>query len=237
MVLAPTKERLLMNRLQLAQQLRRDCGISGSDSTTINATGEWADVVNWIDRAWQDIQMDRPNWLWMRETASFVTIAEQAEYPIDAAPLSLTNFASWVPGSFRIYKDTIGNETILAEWDSYDQFRNVYLIGTNRTSYGYPSSIVVSPTKSLILASPPNDASYTVSGDYHKLPTVLSVDADEPNMPARFHMLVVYRAMKFSGYKESASELLALSKEERIRLTNLLEIDQLPKITCSGSFI
>lgn len=226
-----------MNRLQLAQQLRRDCGISGSDTTTVNASGEWSDVVNWIDRAWQDIQMDRPNWLWMRQTVSFSTIAEQAEYQIDAAPLSLTNFASWVPKSFRIYKGTIANETRLSEWDSYEEFRDTYLIGTNRTSYGYPSSIVVSPTKSLILASPPNDDSYTVSGDYYKLPTVLAADADEPDMPARFHMLIVYRAMKFAGFKETADELIALAREEGSRLTRLLEMDQLPPITRSGSLI
>lgn len=226
-----------MNRLQLAQQLRRDCGISGSDTTTVGASGEWSDVVNWIDRAWQDIQMDRPNWLWMRETASFTTVAEQAEYSYDAAPLSLINFASWVPRSFRIYKDTVGNETRLAEWDNYEQFRDTYLIGTNRTSYGYPSSIVVSPSKSLILALPPDDTSYTVSGDYYKLPTVMALDTDEPDMPARFHMLIVYMAMEFAGYKESASELIALSQKQRTRMMTLLEMDQLPPITRAGSFI
>lgn len=226
-----------MNRLQLAQQLRRDCGISGSETTTANATGEWSNVINWIDRAWQDIQIDRPNWLWMRATASFTTVAQQAEYPYASAPLSLTNFAQWVPRSFRIYKTSISNEMILDEWASYEQFRDTYLIGTQRTSYGYPSSIVVSPTKSLILALPPDDTSYTVSGDYYKLPTVLSDDSDEPDMPSRFHMLIVYRAMELAGFKESASEMIAVAQKNIVRMTRLLEDDQLPRITRSGSFI
>ncbi len=226
-----------MNRLQLAQQLRRDCGISGSETTTVDASGEWSDVVNWIDRAWEDIQLDRPNWLWMRTTASFSTVAEQAEYPYASAPLSLTDFARWVPRSFRIYKTSIGNEMILDEWESYERFRDTYLIGSQRTSYGYPSSIVVSPTKSLILALPPDDTSYTISGDYYKVPTMLSADTDEPDMPPRFHMLIVYRAMEFAGFKESANELITLAQKNIIRMTRLLEDDQLPTVTRAGSLI
>lgn len=226
-----------MNRLQLAQQLRRDCGISGSETTTVDASGEWSDVVNWIDRAWEDIQLDRPNWLWMRTTASFSTVAEQAEYPYASAPLSLTDFARWVPRSFRIYKTSIGNEMILDEWESYERFRDTYIIGSQRTSYGYPSSIVVSPTKSLILALPPDDTSYTISGDYYKVPTVLSDDTDEPDMPSRFHMLIVYRAMEFAGFKESANELITLAQKNIVRMTRLLEDDQLPTVTRAGSLI
>lgn len=226
-----------MNRLELAQQLRRDSGISGEESTTIGATsGEWSDVVNWVDRAWRDIQNEHTNWQWMRATASFSTIAGQAEYPYASAPLSLSNFASWLPGTFRIYKNTIDNELILQQLD-YRHFRDIYILGTTRATYGYPSAITVSPTKSLILALPPEDTSYTVLGDYQKTPTAMSLDTDSPDMPERFHMAIVYRGMMFAGFKESASELIQLGVTEYKKLIESLEFDQLPNVTIDRSFL
>jgi hypothetical protein len=226
-----------MNRLELAQQLRRDCGISGNETTTINASGEWGDVVNWVDRAWRDIQLRHPDWLWMRRSFSFATVAQQSEYAPGSAPLSLADFASWVPNSFRIYKDSIANETRLNHWFSYENFRNRYLIGSLRTSYSQPTEIVISPNRSLILALPPNDASYTVSGDYQKIPTVMTLDTDTPDMPERFHMAIIYRAMFFAGVKESAGELIEAGNLEYRRLLDRLELDQLPPITTNRSFL
>lgn len=220
-----------MTRLELALQLRRDCGISGSETTTTADTGEWADVVGWIDRAWRDIQVAHTDWLWMRESSSFVTVAEQAEYPYDAAPLSLTNFAKWVPDTFRIYKDAIANEIWLNQYKDYDQFRDTYLRGSLRTSYAQPTSIVISPSKSLILALPPNDTSYTVTGDYQKGPQVLTADSDVPEMPTRFHDAIIFKAMVYAGVRESAAELIDLGREEFKALMIKLEIDQLPPLT------
>lgn len=220
-----------MNRLELAQQLRSDCGISGSDATTIGARGEWLDVVSWIDRALRDIELQHnSDWLWMRKSASFVTVAEQAEYPYDSAPLSLTNFGRWINDTFRIYKTSISNEIRLNQWKDYDQFRDAWLISTLRTSYAQPSEIVISPSKSLILALTPNDTSYTVTGDYQRKPQVLALDDDTPEMPERYHMAIVYRAMMFAAIKESAAELYDFGKEEYRRLQAQMEIDQLPRL-------
>lgn len=219
-----------MNRLELAQQLRRDCGISGSETTTINASGEWGDVVNWIDRAWNDIQIAHDDWMWMRKSFSFSTIAQQAIYAPAGAPLSLSDFGSWMPGTFRIYRDSIQSEIPLNFWHSYDQFRDTYLIGSLRSSYGQPTEVCAGPDKSLILALPPDSTNYTILGDYIKSPTILTLDASIPDMPARFHMLIVYEAMKYAGYKEGANELLMMHSSEKNRLLTLLEIDQLPKM-------
>lgn len=226
-----------MDRLELAQELRRECGISGSEATTVDASGEWSDVINWIDKAWLAIQNERPDWLWMRKTASFTTVAQQAEYPYASAPLSLTDFAEWVDGTFRIYKTTIADETWLNQWLSYDQFRDAYLYGTLRASYSQPTEIVVSPTKSLILALPPDDTSYTVSGDYRKAPAAMTGDSGVPDMPERFHMLIVFRAMMYFGAKESAAETYDHGQKEYKILRAQLMRDQLPQIVSTGKFV
>lgn len=217
-----------MNLLELSTELREMCGISGTETTTVGAAGEWLVVVNAINRAWETIQQEQTRWLWMRGTVSFSTVANQGEYAVTAAPLSLTDFANWDVSTFRIYDGSVTNEQWLF-FKEYRFFRDYWLFGATRTAYAKPTEFTVSPTKSLIFGAPPDDV-YTVTGDYYKTPSTLSGDADEPEMPERFHRLIVYDAMKFIGMKEGAIEHVGYSKEEGQRLRSMLEIDQLPEL-------
>ncbi len=217
-----------MNRLSIAQFVRRKCGISGSETTTVNATGEWSDVVSAVDEAYEDIQNARPDWLFLRTAFSFVTVAQQAEYAYDAAPLSLTDFGRWVDDCFRVYKDSIDNEQWLTQWRNYDNFRDVFMLGTQRTQYGQPVNITISPSKSLILSLAPDDTSYTIGGYYYKTPDVMSVDADIPILPLRFHKLIAYKAIQLLAVNESAAELYEWGNLKSVEMTAMLESDQLP---------
>ena len=154
-----------MNYIELAQRAVMEAGASGRNSTVANANGEWLRFVTWVNQAWLDIQNEHADWLWMRKTTSFQTIANQAEYPVTAAPISLTDFASWINDSFRIYRTSIQSELFLNQVE-YGMFRDMWLYGSLRTSYGQPTNITVSPSKSLILALPPDSTDYTVTGDY-----------------------------------------------------------------------
>lgn len=228
-----------MNFLQLAQRAVLESGTSGvtSSTTVISPTGEWKRFVTWVNQAWQDIQEEQEeNWLWMRGSVSFATVAEQAEYTTTAAPLSLTDFASWRTNNFRIYKTSISNEIPLSYLDYY-YFRDQYIIGTTRTSYTQPSVITVSPTKSLILALPPDDTSYTVTGDYQKTPTTLSLDADTPEMPTRFHMMIVWKTLMHYGGYESSPEAYSRGEKEYDKLMSKLMLDQLPKLRVRRGFL
>lgn len=217
-----------MNLLQMATELREMCGISGSETTTVSATGEWLVLINAINRAWDAIQRSRPNWLWMRGTVSFSTVAQQGEYAYSAAPLSLTDFAQWDTNTFRIYDGSVSNEQWLF-YQEYRYFRDYWLFGATRTAYSKPTEFTVSPTKSLILGAAPN-AVYTVTGDYYKAPSSLSGDSGEPGMPSRFHRLIIYEAMKFAGRRESAIEIIEEARIESSRMMAELEIDQLPRL-------
>ena len=217
-----------MNRLSIAQFVRRKCGISGSETTTVGATGEWSDVVSAVDEAYEDIQNERPDWLFLRTAFSFVTVAEQAEYAYASAPLSLADFGRWVDDCFRIYKTSISNEQWLTQWRNYDAFRDTFLLGSQRTQYGQPANITISPSKSLILALAPDDTSYTISGYYYKTPDVMDADADIPIIPARFHKLIAYNAIQLLAVNESAAELFEWGKIRSERMNAMLESDQLP---------
>jgi hypothetical protein len=91
-----------MNFLSLANALRQECGISASDLTTVTGqTGEAKRCVDWINRAWMDLQAMRQDWLWMRSTASFPAVAGQAFYT--PAQAGVTDFGLWTRTTFRNY--------------------------------------------------------------------------------------------------------------------------------------
>lgn len=229
-----------MNLLQLVNRTVMESGVTGtsfSNTTVQGATGELLRFTTWVNQAWQDLQNEHDgNWNWMRSDFSFNTIAQQAEYPYASALLSLTNFASWDKDTFRIYKTSIGNETYLSHLE-YRNFRDQFLIGSLRTSYSYPSRFTISPTQSIILALPPDDTSYVISGQYQTVPSTLSVDADTPEMPTRFHMLIVWGALIAGGWYENAPEMLARGTKEYKKLKAGLEHNQLPAIAINRGFL
>lgn len=221
--------------LQLCQRLRKEVGASGSDSTVVSASGEWGRLCSWIATAWEEIQQEEATWEWMRTTKSFNTVAEQSTYPVADAPLSLTDFAYWRSDSFRLYKDDIGDEQFL-DHVPYNWFRDTYLLGSDTTTYSRPTVISITPSKALIFALPPNDV-YTVTGEYYKTPTALSLDADEPDMPERFHLAIVYRAMIHYGFYESAQEVIARGERFYREYLERIRFDQLPSIQTYREFV
>lgn len=224
-----------MNYLQLAQRAVQEGGASGRGTVISGATGEWLRFVTWVNQAWEDIQNEHAGaWLWMRETKSFPTVAEKGEYTL--TDLAITDFAFWHQNSFRIYQNDVGNETYLP-YLPYEQFRDIYLIANGPTTYSMPSVMTVSPSKSVILALPPNDTSYVVTGDYQSTPVKLKLAGDTPAMPERFHMAIVWKALMYYGSYESYPEKYGTAEREYKRIKNLLEINQLPEVTINRSFL
>lgn len=224
-----------MNYLQLCMRLRQEVGASGNDATVAGAKGEWKRLCDWIATAWEDIQEEERSWEFMRKEKAFTTVANQAEYAPDGPELALTDFSHWKNRSFRLYQNTVGDERFLAQLE-YNQFRDQWLFGNNRVTPGVPIAITIAPTRALILAQPPLDA-YTVITEYYALPAKLVDDNDTPSMPERYHMAIVYRAMRHYGMYEAAEEVIARADQEYRRVYERLQWDQLPDVTIAGSFI
>lgn len=228
-----------MNRLQLAQRLRQECGVSGTGpATTINQVGEMKRLVDWIDQAWLEIQEKRPNWNWMTESFSFNTTASQYEYTATEAGISAT-FANWRSGddSLRSYLASagVGSEVHMYEM-GYRQFRDFYLFSSRTYSLGQPINFAVSPKKTLLLG--PNPALvYTIRGEYYTLPVAMASDTDSPSMPDRFHMLIVYKAMIYYGMFEAAPEVVQRGTDGFNAMIKRLEEDQLFDIELGGPLV
>jgi hypothetical protein len=218
-----------MNLLQLVNQARVECGVSGPSLTTVqNLTGESARIASWVQQAWIDIQTSKEDWLFLRNTFSFNTTAQVWEYSATAA--GLTDFGNWKRDSFRCSTvgSNHGDEQLMnyMEWTTY---RNLYQYANMRQTYARPVVVSIMPNKDLAFGAIPNQA-YLIDGEYYTQPVSLSADTDVPGIPARFQMIIVYRAMMYYAGFESAPEVLSRGDFEYRRLYSRMEIDQLPTI-------
>lgn len=190
-----------MTLLELCVRVMERCSITGTMVTTVNQTGEFLRVINWVNEAWRDIQLAQSNWDWMLDDFSFQTVAGQQAY----TPLAIgaAEFSKWRRDTFRIYLTATGvaDDTFLSE-SAYREFRDLYMFGVQAQSK--PSTFAVKPNGQSILLGQTPDAIYTVYGEYQRRATLLSGDVDEPDMEEEYHMLVVHGArMKYAAFENS----------------------------------
>ncbi len=218
-----------MNLLQLTNQTRVECGVSGPTLSSVqNLTGESARILAWVQQAWIDVQTSKEDWLFLRETFEFNTVASQWEYT--AANAGLTDFGNWKRDSFRASSvNNLYRDEQLLNYMDWTTYRNLYRYANMRNTLARPVVVSITPNKDLAFGSTP-DQIYTINGEYYTQPVSLTADTDIPGIPARFHMIIVYRAMMYYAGYESAPEVLSRGEFEYRRLYSRMEIDQLPTI-------
>lgn len=217
-----------MTFLELCQNLRREAGISGSGPSNVTGqTGEMDRIVNWIKQAWNEIQMLRKNWMWMRGDFTFNTTDGDDEYtPADVGIAS--RFGCWAYETLRIYPTSSGpaGEIELPFLD-YVSFLKIYHTGSRPE--GMPVCYTIGNDLNILLGPVP-DRQYTITGEYWKATQSLAANTDTPEMPADYHMLIVFRALEKYGLYESAGEVIARAKQEQRFYKRTLETNQLPKM-------
>jgi hypothetical protein len=222
-----------MNFVQLVENLRVECGVSGSPLVTVQTvSGEMLRLRNWIADAWNEIQVSRQEWKFLRAQFSFNTQANKQQYTL--ADLSLTNLDMWKQNSFWIYDPAIGiADQMPFNPLPWDDFREMYIRGSQTPQK--PQRFALATDDSIWLGPLPDNV-YTISGEYWTDPVQLSADLDTPSMPVQFHKLVVYEAMKkFAGY-DAATEVYQRAVNEGSHMRTMLEIKQLPPVTIDGGF-
>ena len=208
-----------MNYLELVQRLSLECGASGTITTLVDAAGQTLRLKTWIDQAWSEIQTKHDDWTWMRSSrllsagVSFTTVAADYDYPLGTGSgtvgVTAANFGKWDPYSFRLYTTSVGiNDEVPLELITYDQWRNGYMMGAQRSVTTRPTLVAIGPDETVVVAPPPT-VGYTITADYYVAPTSMSANDDTPDgLPVPFHMLIVYLAMTYYASYEAAPEVL-----------------------------
>ena len=224
--------------LQLCQDACRECGIAQGEKSLFSVEGNSGEVhriVNWIKQSWTDIQNRHDNWRWMRAGFTLRTAIGEDMYRYDDAVDDetgdvVTLFAHWwvndpddPPKAYRVSAGK-GTETwlIYADWRA---FKRIYRIGVQND--GQPAHITVDPQNRLVLGPRPNDE-YVVSGEYQRSAQKLSEDNNTPDMPERFHDLIVWLTVVQYAEYEAANELYQKGLRRSRLMMRQLENDQLP---------
>lgn len=224
--------------LQLFQDAKRECRITGAAPTSVTGNAGVLDrLSNWIVDSYIEIQ-NRCDWRWLRHTFTCTVSASDKTYSYgdctDSETAStITRFSRWWLNDNldppKIYKTASGtNGEYWLSWTPWEHYKTIYEVGTGRTSKGPPAHVTFDNLNRINLGPVFPDDDYTLTGDYQLSPQILSLDADEPEMPMQYHMLIVYMAMQKYGYMEGAQEVLMRGQAEGNRIMRQLEINQKP---------
>lgn len=229
-----------MNFLQLCQAVARESGtISGSNqpASVVGQSGRLLKIVNWTADAWKLIQNHRNSWRWMRKEFTGTTTAGAGRYT--AASWNITDFARWITDAqcsdympVSIYKQDSGvaDEGVIAEIP-WGLWRDKY--GRGQQFNRRPTEYAISPAEEFCLGSIPDDT-YVVRGEYYQRPQILANNEDVPNCPARFHDVIVWRAVLLLSEHDEAPFPVAAARMKYDELMEDLERDQLPRIIVGG---
>jgi hypothetical protein len=223
--------------LDLVLTFCEDTGVPIIGLTTVsNQIGELKRMVNWISRAWLHIQGVHDDWRFMRKSATWLSIAGQSSYDLEACNLDPGLHRKWFPETGRVYRTTVGknSEQYLVERD-YESFRNLWLFGPNRVVTYIPLELAIGPDESVLLGPAPI-AGLTVTLDFYRSAEVLVQDADIPSLPSGHDpMIIIHKAKMYYGAYWGAREVYASGDAEYRTLLRRLTNDQRPTPRLAGA--
>lgn len=212
-----------MNLLQMAQRLHRESGRSGNGPTTLTgATKEHQRLADWLNDAWAELQERPIDWAWMRKRLTAGTLTT-GRWRYVGADLGLSDFGRWRPASpgyapLAFLPSEPANKRRL-HWMPLDRFRAGYIDAD--TQAGPPLDWSIDDDGALLIG-PQSDQSYSLVAEYLRATTTLTNDADEPNLPAQHHMLLVWRALVEVAKFDNAADVLARASSNFGRAENTL---------------
>lgn len=201
-----------MNFLELCQRLVRETGIADTGpSTVVGQTGDMQRVVDWVNDAWLMIQSMRKNWRWMWSTGS--------------STLTAGTYEVTLPATVERIKRVSTGQTYLQEL-TWNQMADAY----REVQDGAPSAWAIRPDGVLVFNAKP-ETTETVTYEYYEVPISMAANIDTPGMPERYHLLIVYAALKDYAQFDVAPELEKKALIAYEMMLADLERDQLPAMT------
>jgi len=207
-----------MNRLTLAQALKREARVGGSGpTTTIGQTGEYGDLVRWIDEAWALIS-GQIMWgfLWEQATITILNGTNVPAVQTVAAHRYIQETARFVVGAAPLQ---------YYPWAMFDQRNPVSLMQP-----GIPLAWSVRPDRQFVVSSLVT-ADTAIEVQRYKNPIVMTADADIPALDPEHHMMIVWRALMLYAGNDEAGSLYKFAKLNYDERHEILGLVDLPDIT------
>lgn len=223
--------------LQLCQRLRQEGGGSGTGpATVVDQLGDMKRFVDWVSDSYKEIQMAKRNWRWLWDEVAIPVTAGQREYTlvqIAALVPTFLRFAHWKKNGFKYYvtSEGVAGERKLNERLFEAAYESEW--GTPPSAVR-PTTVTVMPNGALRLSHTPTEDG-VLTANFYRTPQILAVDADEPEMPEHFHMLIVWHALADHGIVEAASDIYERALIHKGKMFAELMNDQLESVDLYSS--
>lgn len=223
-----------MNLLQLAQRLHRESGRSGNGPTTITgATKDHARLFDWVADAWRELQSRPIDWRWMR--ASLDGPAALAQTAYTGTDLGVSDMGRWRVAScdytVKAYLATAPTQVWRLMWLELDEFKRRF--EDQAPSAGQPQYWTLANDDRLMIG-PQSDVVYRIKAEYHREPSELAADGDEPTLSARHQLILVWAALIQAAIFDNAPDVLARAKLNFVRMESSLIDDSARPIFLGG---
>lgn len=214
-----------MNYLEGVQRLHRESGRSTTAPTgLVGATDRNQRLFDWYADAWRDIQTER-DWRFMRATLNVALTVNQQTYT--GSGLGATRFGRWraEDGDYQVntYSSGSPNGLLPLKFWQLDRFKEFWVYRDMGASQ--PTAWTVDENDQLLIGPKPSEA-FMLRIDYWKSPQELTADEDEPDLPDRFKLLPMWRALKAVALNDAAPETLTRAEREYDILHNRMLSDQ-----------
>ena len=214
-----------MNFLQLVQRLKRESGRSTTVSSPATfTTASVADLrlVDWVADAWRDLQQEPLRWRWQRGTVVAPLTVGVATYAPEA--LGITSFLEWKEenGDYAPSMFEVGQEQ--GEWElcflPYDEFRACYTVVAQPD--GQPMHWTID-TQNHFVVGPAPAKPVQLRADFERDHTELVAETDEPLIPVKFRLVLVWRALMELAAFDAAGEVYQRAQQNYAKVHKQLE--------------
>jgi hypothetical protein len=212
-----------MDFLTMAKTARSLSGMQGSGPTSIASTDYDSIFVLLVRQSWNDIQLSKRKWKWMRTSKTFITTIDKTSYSTaDIFGPSYTRFSRWDRDFIYITVDTRTSKLRYIDYDTY-----VYRKLNNDPSCT-PSTFTIDPSNENLIIDKPNGV-YTITAYYYKSKQELSINTEQPELPEDYHYVIVYQAVARYAISVSLSSVYQEYEGKYSELYDDLVRYQIPK--------
>jgi len=217
-----------VNLLKMCQRVFSEAGISGQITSCENQTGEALRVVQWVAQSYSDILNDQGMvWRFIHKTYTKQLTAGKGAYSFEE--IGVPNGVQWDTREMRVAVNAdLSDETFL-EHMRFPAFKDFWLFSSRRTVEGRPLNVATDNEMNLRIAPIP-DQPYWLSFQAEAMAPDLVSNEDTPVFPERYHMAIVWKALREYGMFEAAPEVVSRADTNLTKALFNLSLDQTDEV-------
>lgn len=211
--------------IELVQEAYREAGIGGAAPTTVlNQVGRKADMVRFVQQAYERIQNMHEDW-----TFNWITATFDLTEDVDTYARGLRDVRK--EGSY-CYDNSVGitSRQWLTFWE-WERFRHLVI----PPAAGIPTHFTVKPDHVMQYFPVPDRANLKVVHEYHLYPQALAADTDEPRIPENYQDVIVWRAVMLFCDRVKDAQRYDTAKGEYDEYIDAMERKCRPGIMLGGA--